>query len=292
MKAELAWIAITSCLLTLAAVWLALNLASGEKKVERQVERLYATDDPQFSRAHGRAARAADRRRQQGRRAAQRRRRSSRRCSRRSARRGARITFETYIYWSETIGQRVRRCAGRARARRRQGARAARLGRQRQDGRSAISMQMKQAGVEVERYHKPHWSRPAPHEQSHPPQAAGGRRRRSASPAASASPTSGAATRRTPSTGATPTFESRARWSRRCRRCSWTTGSRRPARCCTATQYFPALKSAWRAGRADVQQLAHRRQREHAPDVPDGDHCRQRTASSCPARTSCRTSWR
>ena len=53
MKAELVWIAITSCLLTLAAVWLALNLASGEKKIERQVERLYATEDPQFRRALG-----------------------------------------------------------------------------------------------------------------------------------------------------------------------------------------------------------------------------------------------
>ncbi len=74
MKAELVWIAITSCLLTLAAVWLALNLASGEKKIERQVERLYATDDPQFSARSGRAAGAADPRRQPGRRAAQRRR--------------------------------------------------------------------------------------------------------------------------------------------------------------------------------------------------------------------------
>jgi len=53
MKAKPVWIAIASCLLTLGAVWLALNLASGEKKIERQVERLYGTEDPQFRRALG-----------------------------------------------------------------------------------------------------------------------------------------------------------------------------------------------------------------------------------------------
>ena len=53
MKAKPVWIAIASCLLTLGAVWLALNLASGEKQIERQIERLYATEDPQFHRALG-----------------------------------------------------------------------------------------------------------------------------------------------------------------------------------------------------------------------------------------------
>ena len=53
-----------------------------------------------------------------------------------------------------------------------------------------------------------------------------------------------AATRRTPSTGATRTSASRARSSRRCRRRSWTTGSRRPARCCTARTTFPPLEPA------------------------------------------------
>jgi cardiolipin synthase len=34
--------------LTLIAVLLAVNLSSGEKKIQQSVERLYATDDPQF----------------------------------------------------------------------------------------------------------------------------------------------------------------------------------------------------------------------------------------------------
>jgi cardiolipin synthase len=45
-----------------------------------------------------------------------------------------------------------------------------------------------------------------------------------------------------PTTGATRTSGPRARWSRKCRRYSWTTGSRSPARCCTAPDYFPALE--------------------------------------------------
>ena len=96
----------------------------------------------------------------------------------------------------------------------------------------------------------------------------------SASPAASASPTSGPATRRTPSTGATRTSGSRARSSRRCRPSSWTTGSRPPARCCTAPTTFPPLEPVGERRGAGVQQLAERRQREHAADVPAVDHRR------------------
>ena len=116
---------------------------------------------------------------------------SSPTCWRRSAARSKTITFETYIYWSGEIGDRVRRCAGRARAGRRQGARAVRLGRQRQDGRRLWSNAMKAAGVEVEQYNPLRWYTLAAHQQPHPPQAPGGGRHASASPAASASATSG-----------------------------------------------------------------------------------------------------
>ena len=73
--------------------------------------------------------------------------------------RGARknITFETYIYWSGDDRPRVRRCAGGAGARRRQGARAARLGRQPEDRRTTLLDEMKAAGVEVQRYHPLRW---------------------------------------------------------------------------------------------------------------------------------------
>jgi len=156
MKANPVWIAVASCLLTLGAVWLAFNLASGEKQIERQIERLYATEDPQFHRALGallgpsivegnkvdvllngdvifasmlKAIGQAQRS----------------------------ITFETYIYWSETIG---REFADALVARARAGVRVHVL----LDWVGSAKMEqryldeMKQAGVEVERYHKPNWS--------------------------------------------------------------------------------------------------------------------------------------
>ena len=156
MKAKPVWIAIASCLLTLGAVWLALSLASGEKQIERQVERLYATEDPQFRRALGallgppivdgnrvdvllngdvifasmlKAIGQAQHS----------------------------ITFETYIYWSETIG---REFADALMARARTGVRVHVL----LDWVGSAKMEqryldeMKRASVEVERYHKPNWS--------------------------------------------------------------------------------------------------------------------------------------
>jgi len=156
MKAEPVWIAIASCLLTLGAVWLAFNLASGEKQIERQIERLYATEDPQFHRALGALlgpsivegnkvdvllngdAIFASMLKAIG-----------------QAQRS--ITFETYIYWSETIG---REFADALVARARAGVRVHVL----LDWVGSAKMEqryldeMKQAGVEVERYHKPNWS--------------------------------------------------------------------------------------------------------------------------------------
>ena len=156
MKAKPVWIAIASCLLTLGAVWLAFNLASGEKQIERQIERLYATEDPQFHRALGALlgpsivegnkvdvllngdAIFASMLKAIG-----------------QAQRS--ITFETYIYWSETIG---REFADALVARARAGVRVHVL----HDWVGSAKMEqryldeMKQAGVEVERYHKPNWS--------------------------------------------------------------------------------------------------------------------------------------
>lgn len=53
MKARPVAIALASCLVTLVAVLLALNLGTGEKKVERQLRREYAAQDAQFRRAMG-----------------------------------------------------------------------------------------------------------------------------------------------------------------------------------------------------------------------------------------------
>jgi cardiolipin synthase len=156
MKARPVWIAIASSLLTLCAVVVVLNLATGEKKIEQRLERLYATDEPQFRRAMGNllgppilegnktevlvngdmifAAML-----------------SAIKQARRS------ITFETYIYWSETIG---REFADALAERARSGVKVHVLldwvGSAKMEARYLD--EMKAAGIEVERYHEPRWS--------------------------------------------------------------------------------------------------------------------------------------
>ena len=67
------------------------------------------------------------------------------------------ITFETYIYWSGEIGEAVHRRACRARARRRQGARAVRRASAAGKIDESLIEQMEQAGVEVRRYNPLRW---------------------------------------------------------------------------------------------------------------------------------------
>jgi cardiolipin synthase len=149
-------VALLSCLATLLVVFVVVNLGSSEKKIEQRLPRLYATDDAQFARSLGvllgppivdgntvrelrngieifpamlEAIRAA----------------------RRS------ITFETYIYWSGSIGREFADAlAERARA----GVRVHVLldwaGSVKMD--PALLDEMRQAGAQIERYHKPHWS--------------------------------------------------------------------------------------------------------------------------------------
>ena len=204
----------------------------------------------------------------------------------------ASITFETYIYWSGEIGTALRRCAGRARARRRQGARAARLGRQPEDGRRAAR------GDARRRRRDPQVPpaalvRPRPAQQPHAPQAAGRRRprrlhrrrrhrRRMDRPRAGPGALARLALPR-----------SKGRSSRRCRRCSWTTGSRPPARCCTGRTTFPAHRSrpatalaqmfsSSPSGGSESMQLMYLLSITAAPSA----------RSTCRAPTSCPTSWR
>ncbi len=156
MRAKSAWIAIVSCVATLAVALLVLNFTSGEKRIERQLERLYATQEPQFRRAmsallgppfldgnwtevllNGDQIFAAmlDAIRQ--------------------ARRT--ITFETYIYWSESIG---REFADALIERSRAGVKVHVLldwvGSGKMEQRYLDEME--QAGVQVKRFHEPHWS--------------------------------------------------------------------------------------------------------------------------------------
>jgi cardiolipin synthase len=150
------WIAIASCVVTLGVVLIALNLTVGEKNIERQLERLYSTEDPQFRRAMGvllgpqfldgnktevllngdqifpamlQAIRKARRT----------------------------VTFETYIYWSESIG---REFADALAERSKAGINVHVLldwvGSAKMEAR--YLEEMKRAGVQIERYHEPHWS--------------------------------------------------------------------------------------------------------------------------------------
>ena len=135
---------------------LVFNLGSGEKKLEHRLERRYATDDPQFLRSMGvllgpqllegnkvetllngdsifpamlQAIRGAKRT----------------------------ITFETYIYWSGAIGDEF---ADALSERARAGVKVHVL----LDWLGSVKIEesfieeMRSAGVEVERFHKPHWS--------------------------------------------------------------------------------------------------------------------------------------
>ena len=150
------WIAVASIALTLLAVWLVLTLGIGEKRLDQRVERQYGSDDPQFRRALGSllgppilqgnrvevlkngdqifpamlaAIRVAERT----------------------------ITFETFIYWSGAIG---REFADALSERSKAGVRVHVLldwfGSARMD--DSLIENMRAAGIELKRYHKPHWS--------------------------------------------------------------------------------------------------------------------------------------
>ena len=104
MRTNTPKVALIASALTLLAVFLTFNFMPGEKKIERQLERMYGVEDPQFRRSMSvllgppildgnkvevllngdaifpsmlKAIRVAEHT----------------------------ITFETYIYWSETIGE-------------------------------------------------------------------------------------------------------------------------------------------------------------------------------------------
>ena len=136
-------------------MWLVVNFSGGEKKLEQQIERRYSTDDPQFRRAMGvllgpqildgnktevlvngdeifAAMLDAIRR----------------------ARRT--VTFETYIYWSETIGREFADAlVERANAGVKVHVLLDWLGSSKMEERYLD--ELKAAGVEVERFHEPRW---------------------------------------------------------------------------------------------------------------------------------------
>lgn len=148
-------VALISIALTLFAVFLTFNFMPSEKKIERQLQRLYSTGDPQFRRSMGvllgppivegnqvdvllngdqifpamlQAIREAKHT----------------------------ITFETYIYWSETIGKEFSDALSeRARAGVKVHVLLDFIGSMKMD--NAAMEQMKASGVRFERFHKPVW---------------------------------------------------------------------------------------------------------------------------------------
>ncbi len=162
MRRKPVTVACISCFLTLLSVFLVFNFMPSEKKIERQLQRLYTAEDPQFRRSMGvllgppildgnrvdvllngdqifpamlKAIHDA---------------RHS-------------ITFETYIYWSETIGKEFSDALiERAQAGVKVHVMLDFIGSIKLDTDAIARVQ--QAGVQLQRYHKPVWwtSRPAP----------------------------------------------------------------------------------------------------------------------------------
>lgn len=148
-------IVLVTCIATLVAGLLVLNFSPGEKKIDTQLTRLYDTDDPQFRRSLGvllgppivegnkaevllngdrifpamlDAIRSAQKS----------------------------ISFETYIYWQGTIGREFTDALSeRARAGVKVHVLLDWIGSMKID--EASLDQMRRAGVEVHRYHKPVW---------------------------------------------------------------------------------------------------------------------------------------
>jgi cardiolipin synthase len=155
MRAKPAWIALTSCIVTLIVGFLSLNFMPSEKQIETQLTRHYDTSDPQFRRSLGvllgppilegnkveallngdqifaamlGAIRSAERT----------------------------ITFETYIYWSESIGNEFSAALSeRARAGVKVHVMLDFIGSIKMD--EAAIEAMRAAGVQLQRYHKPSW---------------------------------------------------------------------------------------------------------------------------------------
>ncbi len=144
-----------TALATGALVLLALNFTAGEKKVQQQLPRLYSTSSPQFERALGTLLGpgivggnavtellngdqifppmlAAIKGAQKS------------------------ITFETYIYWSGDIGKQFADALSeRARAGVRVHVLLDWVGSAKMD--ESYLTEMKEAGVQIEKFHKPHW---------------------------------------------------------------------------------------------------------------------------------------
>jgi len=149
-------VAAGAVVLTLAGIVVAFNFIGGEKKIERRIERMYALDDPRFHQELGvllgpqfvpgnrlRVLRNGD----------------EIFPAMLAAIRGATttITFETYIYWSGDIGREFTQAlADRARSGVKVHVLLDWVGSAKMD--DALLETMRSAGVQIHKFHPPHWS--------------------------------------------------------------------------------------------------------------------------------------
>ena len=144
-----------TALATGALVLLALNFTAGEKKVQQQLPRLYSTASPDFERALGSLLGPGI---VGGNAVTEQRNGDQIFPPMLAAIQGAKksITFETYIYWSGDIGKQFADALSeRARAGVRVHVLLDWVGSAKMD--ESYLTEMKEAGVQIEKFHKPHW---------------------------------------------------------------------------------------------------------------------------------------
>ncbi len=155
-KKKLMWSVAAAVAVTLIAVLLVVNLSSGEKRIEHRLERLYSLEDPHFRHVMGvlLGPPVLDGNRYEvllnGDRIFP---------AMLAAIAGARktINFETYIYWSGAVGRSFADALiERARAGVKVNVLLDWVGSAKMD--DALVEELKSAGVEVLKYHPPHWS--------------------------------------------------------------------------------------------------------------------------------------
>ena len=144
-----------TALATGALVLLALNFTAGEKKVQQQLPRLYSTASPDFERALGSLLGPGN---VGGNAVTELHNGDQIFPPMLAAIQGAQksITFETYIYWSGDIGKQFADALSeRARAGVRVHVLLDWVGSAKMD--ESYLTEMKEAGVQIEKFHKPHW---------------------------------------------------------------------------------------------------------------------------------------
>ncbi len=155
-KKTLVLAVVVACVVSAGLTLLLTNTQSGEKKIEQRIERLYSTEDPEFLHVmgvllgppvlNGNRYRVLVNGEQIF-------------PAMLAAIRGATqtIDFESYIYWSGAIGKEFADAlAERARAGVKVHVLLDWVGSQKMD--EALVAELKSAGVEIQKYHPPHWS--------------------------------------------------------------------------------------------------------------------------------------